>query len=120
MVRKRATKNLQICVLHEINPLNWGTETKVVLNLKKNKYYGDKNSFQQRSQHVRHSYRERDISYARTGNSRHIRKHLLRAGLHQGRRRVYRRLLADQPLDRQPVTHVVLLGSSHPVGTAQF
>lgn len=35
MVRKRATKNLQICVLHEINPLNWGTETKVVLNLKK-------------------------------------------------------------------------------------
>ena len=33
LVRKRATKNLQICVLHEINPLNWGTETKVVFNL---------------------------------------------------------------------------------------
>ena len=30
------------------------------------------------------------------------------------------RLLADQPLDRQPVTHVVLLGCRHPVGTAQF
>lgn len=35
LVGKQATKNLQICVLHEINPLNWGTETKVVLNLKK-------------------------------------------------------------------------------------